>query len=423
MSTTNIPTKDKSVRFALRLANIKMFDGRDSPVTVSNECTPLGSPKQLDDDLYQPKRRTKLTFTWGGDFEDDFDDDNLTFTGSSRSTRSSYFDDDEKDSSSDEENTNTPPKYFIESTDVLKNPQRIMSSPVYLQLIKLNEAANTLVGEILAKNIAFEKSLLLKLTFNHWTSNLTINLVSYVKSFGNSDLFKFEVPLMGLSKYLKLELVVRYDVAGQTYWDNNDNKNYHITLKPQPKQKIQAKATNASSQSGTVRMKSVPQMLDSGELFEKLDRLQISSSNSRTSSGIPIKQRAKYSFEDSFSNPEPAPLTRSYLDMSFNATGSRYSQAYKNKKGYNELLNSYCFYKSDKTTNSPPAISSSTAFSGVSSQPSSTNADAAAPESLTPTKSSSSLNSTGSNDYFGLSLNCHTSVGSAFHSFSDSVHV
>lgn len=419
MSTTNIPNRDKSVRFALRLANIKMFDGRESPVTVSNECTPLGSPKQLDDELYQPKRRSKLTFTWGSDFDDDFDDDNLGFS-SSRNTTSTFEDDDKN--SSDEE-SNSPPKYFIEHTDVLKNPQRIMSSPVYLQLIKLNEAANTLVGEILAKNIAFEKNLLLKLTFNNWTSNLTINLVSYVKSFGNSDLFRFEIPLMGLSKYLKLELVVRYDVAGQTYWDNNDNKNYHITLKPQPKPKSQAESSASSSGSGTLRMKSVSQLLDSGELFERLDRLQFSSTNNKSSSsGIPIKLKGKYSFEDSFSNPEPAPLMRSYLETNFSSTGTRYSQAYKNKKGYNDLLNSYCFYKSDKTT-SASQESPSTASSGVKNAftVSSANASPISASESALSKSPSGLNSASSTDYFGF--NCHTSVGSAFHSFSDSVHV
>ncbi|KAK7679290.1 hypothetical protein QCA50_017677 [Cerrena zonata] len=44
---------NKSVRFASRLANVKMFDGNDSPSTVATaENTPLGSPHHEEMDSY-----------------------------------------------------------------------------------------------------------------------------------------------------------------------------------------------------------------------------------------------------------------------------------------------------------------------------------------------------------------------------------
>ena len=72
----------KSVRFASRLANVKTFDGCDSPSTVSLANSPCTSPPcefesgfedvDVDDDVYtflknKPNRRLRLGFEWNWD--------------------------------------------------------------------------------------------------------------------------------------------------------------------------------------------------------------------------------------------------------------------------------------------------------------------------------------------------------------------
>lgn len=208
----------KSVRFASRLENVKMFDGRDSPSAVSTNNTPLGSP------LFEL------------DLDDYFGTCNFTDLGLS-------YDSDTDSSDSDTFYEYTKDKQYQISTSNFTPPRNIydkLQSPVYLQHVSIGPGKQLLVLLVMCQNLAFEKNLSVKLTFNNWQSNLTINNFSHVKSFllVNFDQFKFIIPLSRLPSAINAQFCIQYSVNGQDYWDNNGNKNYNITLSshtPPPK--------------------------------------------------------------------------------------------------------------------------------------------------------------------------------------------
>lgn len=199
----------KSVRFASRLENVKMFDGRDSPAAVSLANSPISSPKASKFDLGDYFSNHKTSF---GDIFSDSDDDR-------------EFDRDAEW------------KYHIRSLDFVA-PHSIydkMDTPLYLQKCNLLKNGQLLVLIVMCKNLAFEKSLSTKVSFNNWESSLTYNKYTYVKLFATAgfDQFQCIVPLEHLSPYVKMQFCLEYTVCGQTYWDNNGGKNYNVSLEKQ----------------------------------------------------------------------------------------------------------------------------------------------------------------------------------------------
>lgn len=206
-SATSISSK--SVRFASRLENVKMFDGRDSPAAVSLANSPVGSPKHSSFDLgdYFSHKH--------GSFGDIFSD-------------------------SDEElglDHDSEWKYSIRSQDFAA-PHNIydkMDSPIYLQKSSLLKNGQLLILVVMCKNLAFEKRLTAKVSFNNWESHSEYKNFTYVKSFTTAgfDQFQCIVPLEHLSPYVKMQFCIEYAVCGQTYWENNGGKNFNVSLEKQ----------------------------------------------------------------------------------------------------------------------------------------------------------------------------------------------
>mmetsp|Transcript_8042 Transcript_8042/g.7984 ORF Transcript_8042/g.7984 Transcript_8042/m.7984 type:complete len:513 (+) Transcript_8042:106-1644(+) len=389
---------NKSVRFATRLANVKMFDGQQSPSTVSTaENTPMSSPRALDD------------FNSKGYFDLKWEDDEVSDITS--------------DTSSDDElHFQRPATYRIAQLD-FRPPRNIFDKqdmPCYLQSIKLSPEKTALVGLIMVKNLAFEKRLSIKLTFNDWRSILIINNISYSKSFSsiNFDQFKFVIPLEHMPKQLNLQFVIKYEVGGNNYWDNNSMKNYHISL--QPFETVSDTKPHNSSFKNTVPQfdELVTKLIN----FRKADYalegdLMDSHNDEYVYSKKPFSTRAKsdfhnrYNINDNLSEPrsnpheprsdpfisstptiniEPPsnaspsslgdaatsrpPLKVSYSTSDISNIKPKYSKSYKSKQSlsqendntnfnsqfYTNLLQSYCFYNGDKSVSTPSSNSSST---------------------------------------------------------------
>ncbi|RLV85036.1 Protein phosphatase 1 regulatory subunit [Meyerozyma sp. JA9] len=373
-SASSLLSPTKSVRFASRLANIKMFDGTDSPSVVSTtENSPTGTPPAAE----------------GGD---------------------SYFDlrwdDDESDSNSvsDEEGVITPPgptkyKWDWSNFRSVTNLHCTDGTPIYLSTLSLSADSTSLNGMLMAKNIAFEKAISIKLTFDGWQSKLIINNVSYVRSFAaiNYDQFRFSIPLQNLASVVNVEFVIRYEVANQSFWDNNLQRNYKLKL---VKQRPQPNRFNYNFPS-----QSLPQF---DELVTKLNSYQteakanLDDGNYTYSKSSPSKTRSdfhsRYDFNTELSKPRdskkssasdkiPAPAFQSYsslmpirppLKHSFSSSDipekPKYSQSYKarqnasapkstnsqeeptkfNSQSYANLLEKYCFFGGDEQPQTSP---------------------------------------------------------------------
>ncbi|KAH8650803.1 putative phosphatase regulatory subunit-domain-containing protein [Ilyonectria robusta] len=106
---------------------------------------------------------------------------------------------------------------------------------VYIKKLRLLDDQNSMQGLVAVRNVAFQKSVTCRFTFDNWK---TTSNVAAAYSDGNAsgeapsgyDFFVFTIEL---SDIVNLEskiahLSVRYAVNGQEYWDNNSGRNFQV---------------------------------------------------------------------------------------------------------------------------------------------------------------------------------------------------
>ncbi|XP_015249562.1 protein phosphatase 1 regulatory subunit 3B [Cyprinodon tularosa] len=115
------------------------------------------------------------------------------------------------------------------SSDYLLFRQNLEQNLVSLEHCVLKEKA--FAGTVKVKNLSFEKSVLLRVTFDSWKSHTDVGC-EYVKDTyptSYSDTFSFEVSLPAeMRPNERVEFAVCYKVNGKEHWDSNQGKNYHI---------------------------------------------------------------------------------------------------------------------------------------------------------------------------------------------------
>jgi len=83
-------------------------------------------------------------------------------------------------------------------------------------------------GTVLVKNISFEKRILIRFTFDEWkTVNEVEARYGSIKLSGH-DSFIFDIDLDLEGRLPNLQFAISYDARGESYWDNNNNKNYSM---------------------------------------------------------------------------------------------------------------------------------------------------------------------------------------------------
>ena len=104
-------------------------------------------------------------------------------------------------------------------------------------------AAAVLIGNVIVKNIAFNKWVAVRFTFDHWQ---TISEVSatYDSTQDNGttpkdpawDRFTFSIKLVDFTNLENRQMLfcVRYNVMDQEYWDNNYGSNYRVEFRKRP---------------------------------------------------------------------------------------------------------------------------------------------------------------------------------------------
>ncbi|KAJ1803532.1 hypothetical protein LPJ56_006936, partial [Coemansia sp. RSA 2599] len=109
-------------------------------------------------------------------------------------------------------------------------------SPVVLESVSY--AAGSLTGTVKVHNLAFEKSVVIRMTRDHWKTveDVSATFVRSVVGVDGSrpgvDRFRFVLPIdqTPLSHNLNIAMCVCYRVNNQEHWDNNAGANYLFKL-------------------------------------------------------------------------------------------------------------------------------------------------------------------------------------------------
>lgn len=115
------------------------------------------------------------------------------------------------------------------AADYLDFRSRLLKNLVCLENCTLQERA--LTGTIKVRNLAYEKSVHVRITFDTWKSfqDLECTFMNDVYGCQDTDTFSFAIELPGyVAPQNKVEFCISYRTGEQTYWDNNDGKNYGL---------------------------------------------------------------------------------------------------------------------------------------------------------------------------------------------------
>ncbi|XP_061564656.1 protein phosphatase 1 regulatory subunit 3C-B-like [Cololabis saira] len=118
----------------------------------------------------------------------------------------------------------TPP-----AEDYLDLRNRLKAQQVSLETCSVQE--RLLSGTVQVRNICFEKSVWVRITFDSWRSFQDVGCVYLNNVYGcpDTDTFSFSVSVPedpGTSD--RVEFCVRYQTRHQTFWDNNLGENYQL---------------------------------------------------------------------------------------------------------------------------------------------------------------------------------------------------
>uniref|UniRef100_A0A1D1YYU3 GLC7-interacting protein 2 n=1 Tax=Anthurium amnicola TaxID=1678845 RepID=A0A1D1YYU3_9ARAE len=208
------PTFPKYVHFNADLEQVRLFNEAQKPQAISADVSP-----------------------------DDSEDDDFDF--------SSCDDDD------DDDNNN-----FEEPELVISLPNRPMittmhsSKSVFVESVYLSSDKRKLQGRIMVQNIAFQKTVEVRYTFDFWStvSEVSADFAEGVPSKDNKnsfDAFVFSIELIDNSRNpidgKTMYFAVHYSVENNDFWDNNNGSNYQVNFKrvtPPPAPKKFSNNTN-----------------------------------------------------------------------------------------------------------------------------------------------------------------------------------
>ncbi|KAJ7042085.1 putative phosphatase regulatory subunit-domain-containing protein [Mycena alexandri] len=106
---------------------------------------------------------------------------------------------------------------------------------VKLQALMLSEDGTSVTGTVAVRNIAFDKWVAVRFTFDDWqTTSEVTGRYSHSLPGGAVDVFAFTIRLNDLLARIEgkiMMLAVRYTSAGREMWDNNGGGNYRATFR------------------------------------------------------------------------------------------------------------------------------------------------------------------------------------------------
>nr|XP_020472333.1 protein phosphatase 1 regulatory subunit 3C-B-like isoform X2 [Monopterus albus]XP_020472334.1 protein phosphatase 1 regulatory subunit 3C-B-like isoform X2 [Monopterus albus] len=120
------------------------------------------------------------------------------------------------------------------AADYLDLRNRLKVQQVCLETCSVQE--RLLSGTVQVRNVCFEKSVSVRITFNSWHSFQDIQCQYLNNVYGclDTDTFSFSILVPDLHEPMdRVEFCIQYQTRDQTFWDNNQGNNYRLVLADQ----------------------------------------------------------------------------------------------------------------------------------------------------------------------------------------------
>ena len=297
-SLPTTPSAEKIVHFNTQLEQIKFFNKHHKPSVISRE----GSPEDTEED--------SEFFSSGLDQHHHHQ--------LSRRKRASFY-----PGSSEEEKIRHTLVLEHVNTQLRNAPARphevLGTSDVKLEKIGLSTDAKLIDGAILVRNIAFEKWIAVRFTFDKWqtTSEVTARYSESIPGY-NMDRFEYSIRVPDVTHRIeekRLFVAIRYISAGREMWDNNNGENYHLRFKraSAPEKERKSSAGKVHPPSWPVMSANVDQMADLRRKLEKVVQENEEEQGSGTWETLTARLRARnMHFEEEREMEQPLSLRKRY---------------------------------------------------------------------------------------------------------------
>lgn len=123
------------------------------------------------------------------------------------------------------------PDFSQPAADYLDLRNRLRVQQVCLETCSIQD--RVLSGTVLVRNLSFEKSVSVRITFDSWRSFRDFPGLYLNNIYGCPDIdtFSFSVLLPEvLEPFCSTEFCIQYQTQDQIFWDNNYGKNYQLAL-------------------------------------------------------------------------------------------------------------------------------------------------------------------------------------------------
>ncbi|KAA8892576.1 putative phosphatase regulatory subunit-domain-containing protein [Sphaerosporella brunnea] len=176
------------------------------------------------------------------------------------------------------------PQWEIGLPNFPKDTESRKCLPVRLEKLCLSTDKKNLIGTVAVANLAFQKSVVSRFTFDYWqtVSEVTAEFSSDVRRREREDgidRFVFKIKLAEQANLEKkiLFFCIRYNTNGQEFWDNNNGVNFQVDFrKATPAGRHAGHQAQAlprsrphSSQQQAARPRSMPNMDEFNTMFDE----------------------------------------------------------------------------------------------------------------------------------------------------------
>ncbi|KAI8355668.1 putative phosphatase regulatory subunit-domain-containing protein [Blakeslea trispora] len=304
-----------------------------TPKSASAPCSPTTGMKSvqfskhnLEDICLFKKAQTPLTIS-----------QRKIFWANSESESDS---DEESSSSSSGSDTEEPERSLVFANWPNRLAEMIdrKNRPIWVERNSFRLEQDILIGRVFVRNLDYHKTVVIRYTFDFWETvdNIEAKFYEGHKAY---DVFQFKITMPKNAS--TLYFAINYTVGSQSYWDNNDTRNYEIQFTNRKKQPVLDLPLPIKKTPSEDKLTSRYDFGQSISQAKNNPTPQQQQQQQSLAMPIPSRRKSPSSSPTGISCHSPLASSPSFMDL--------------NSQSYMELVNKYCFY-STSPNRSPMSI-------------------------------------------------------------------